>query len=326
MTTTNEAESSPVNVCLEWNEVKDGATHEAVSRIVDEEFRPYLWRIDYLAQDQYSIADTSERLREAEPVDFPTLESAMNFCQEREDKLTSASPKKDAASNPPAIEKKPFDIVQGVESYIAKALEDAGNEEETITAKVLRQRNAVARLSIAMLRMDQGKKTIKERYEEAVEELDMMEKDAARDVKEAEAKKFQPDLPFGENTANPDSPDPRLLIRLDTLKIKPALLAKLAEHAPPLITVGDIASWCGQRSNDHGGNNELTDVNGVGEGKATEIQAALDLVWFEPSSQVKAAVSKLAEVVVSSGATITMSTAESSATMDEAAAKRILNR
>ncbi len=282
-----------------------------------------------------------------------------------------ATTEPEAQVQPPAPSvpepKKPFDIVQGVEAYIAKAIEDAENEEETITAKVLRQRNSVARLSIAMLRMDQGKKTIKERYEEAVELLDSMEKDAAR---EAEDAKFQPDLPFGEKqesatapkllewlevsesewtawasigvppsplqfkvtkiadgqydvaqsdtkllpeedpgtfeslelaqnwcqcrdselygAAHPElrktddgAPDPRLSIRLETLGIKVALLTKLAEHEPPLLTVGDIANWTNQKSTKHGGNNSLTDIVGVGEAKATEIQKALDGVWFD---------------------------------------------
>lgn len=101
------------------------------------------------------------------------------------------------AESPAPVAKKPFDIVEGVENYIAKAIEDAENEEETIAAKVMRQRNSVARLSIAMLRMDQGKKTIKERYEDAVELLDSMEKDAEREAKESE---FQPSLPFGEQS------------------------------------------------------------------------------------------------------------------------------
>lgn len=102
-----------------------------------------------------------------------------------------------AAESPAPVVKKPFDIVEGVENYIAKAIEDAENEEETITAKVLRQRNSVARLSIAMLRMDQGKKTIKERYEDAVELLDSMEKDAEHEAKEST---FQPNLPFDEKS------------------------------------------------------------------------------------------------------------------------------
>lgn len=105
------------------------------------------------------------------------------------------SQKTTGAEYPAPLIKKPFDIVEGVENYIAKAIGDAENEEETITAKVMRQRNSVACLSIAMLRIDQGKKTIKERYEDAVELLDSMEKDAEREASESA---FQPNLPFDE--------------------------------------------------------------------------------------------------------------------------------
>lgn len=80
-----------------------------------------------------------------------------------------------------------------------------------------------------------------------------------------------------------DGPDPRLSIRLDTLKIKPALLTKLAEHRPSLLTVGDIADWCNQRSREHGGNNELSDIAGIGPEKVAQINAAMDPLWFTPA-------------------------------------------
>lgn len=81
-----------------------------------------------------------------------------------------------------------------------------------------------------------------------------------------------------------DAPDARLSIRIDSLGLPAALAKKLAENKPPLVTIGDVADWCGQRSTAHGGNNEITDIPGVGAGKAEKIQAALDGVWFMPTN------------------------------------------
>lgn len=393
-----EATETPPAIRLEWKETLEGAAHEAVSQLMDEVYNPFIWAIDYEAADEYSIKRTPITLKgggidsRLQDVKFSSLAEAMAWCQERETDIWATRTPPDEEKRASVADnataevhnqadstepKKPFDIVEGVEKYIAKALEDAENDEETITAKVLNQRNTVARLSIAMLRMDQGKKTIKERYEEAVEMLDMMEKDAAREVKDAEAKKFQPDLPFGKprprlewetaphgkqwnamNTAGvridpedsatafavfkidaqdedgktiyipgddcellipiedeirtfdtldgakvfcqarddqlfaagikppeglrPDSaPDPRLSIRLDTLEIKPALIKKLAENSPPMVTVGDVANWCNQKSTAHGGNNEIKDVKGIGETDAKNIEDALEGVWMK---------------------------------------------
>lgn len=69
-------------------------------------------------------------------------------------------------------------------------------------------------------------------------------------------------------------------VTLESIGIKPAILAKLAEHKPALTTMGELAAWTSARSNAHGGNNEIIDVAGIGAGKAKEVQEALDKFWF----------------------------------------------
>ena len=64
-------------------------------------------------------------------------------------------------------------------------------------------------------------------------------------------------------------------VKLDTLEIPPGTL-KLMEENPgfPILTIGDLTAWTAMGK-------QLSDIKGVGPGKATKIEDAMETYWAE---------------------------------------------
>lgn len=65
----------------------------------------------------------------------------------------------------------------------------------------------------------------------------------------------------------------------DGKKLTPGIVKSLEENKPGLVTMGDLADWVNLTSKAHGGNNELTDIEGIGAKAAEKIQAVMDQCW-----------------------------------------------
>lgn len=191
----------------------------------------------------------------------------------------------DATAPAPTVEKKPepFDIVKAAEDFIQRLTDTAENDEEEVTAKVIRQSRSVARLNIALLRIKAAEKGLKEKLEEAVDMLDSLEREARYEV---ERKKVQPDLPFGEKPAEaaapgePPPPQDDTAWRSVTLEsLTPAIPQKklqlLAEHVPPITTMGEFSDWQQKKGDPWW----WKDIKGLGEGGMTAIVNAADTYW-----------------------------------------------
>lgn len=211
--------------------------------------------------------------------EFASKEAAMAWCEKRNAELVAAM----LAESSPAIAKpaaEPFDVVKAAERYIADTIDRAENDEEEVTAKVIRQRSVVARLSIAISRLKAAEKQVKDKLEDEVDLLDSMERDAEADIKR---KRDQPELPFGEKPAEPATDESWKLVRLDSLEpaIKPAKLKALEDNSPSIVTMGDWCAW--QESK---GEFAVKDVKGLGPGGAEQIEAATSK-YFEDHPRVK---------------------------------------
>lgn len=143
-----------------------------------------------------------------------------------------------AGSAIPAAE--PFDVVLAAERYIAAALARAENDEDSATAKVVQQSRRVARYSIALARLKATEKDLKDRLESEVELLDSMERDADREI---EAKRHQPDLPFGEKPPAPDA-EAWKAVPVGELGIKPHIVEKLTSAG--VNTFGELEKLRGE--------------------------------------------------------------------------------
>jgi hypothetical protein len=213
------------------------------------------------------------------PNKFASKGEAKAFCEARDLELwQKVNPTAQEPTSAPAPNPEPFDIVRAVEKYIADAIEHAEAEEDVQTAKVIQLSRAVARLNIALLRMDQGKKQVKERLDQAIEDLDAHERDAAQ---EAKRKKDEPLLPgfnidvaaindaCGRNYA--PAPEPWRATFLSSLPFASSMKTALTDAG--LTTLGQLTDWLGD------GKKRLSDLPGIGPAKVEAAENVLSQFW-----------------------------------------------
>lgn len=164
------------------------------------------------------------------------------------------------AAKPAAPEPKPLNFVQVTEDYIARIRKEAESENNHLSAEIIEQRCKVAQLNIAMLRMEEGKKQIKDRLELEVETLDSMEK---QEKLSAEEEKIQPPLPFD---AAKKETDDKLQSDFDALTLGQIGVSGQLKDLLEADGIRDgkaLRVWI----NDH----TRRDISGIGKGKIDKL-------------------------------------------------------
>lgn len=161
-----------------------------------------------------------------------------------------------------------FDYVAAADKFAAEIIAKAENEEAFVPAEILKLRDQVARLSHALLRFKQGEKTIKEKLELAVEALDSAEREKQR----AE----ETPLPLIDAAEKAKHAENWRAVELVALGVAPGTVKKLAEHEPPLTTLGALTDWQTKKA-DFWAN----DIKGIGVAAEESIIDACDKYWAE---------------------------------------------
>jgi hypothetical protein len=191
---------------------------------------------------------------------------------------------------PSAAEAKPwapYDYAARADQYSAYIIAKAERDEDHVPAEILKQRDKVARLSHAMLKLEQAKKSLKGMLDAAVEELDNQESSRAAAqnvplplidsaVQQAAAESGQSNHPVPSCEATPSAPpaEPWRSEILADIGLPDGIVKKLAEHEPPIVTLGELTDWQTAK-----GDFWAKDIHGIGLAAAEKIGSVCEKYW-----------------------------------------------
>lgn len=158
---------------------------------------------------------------------------------------------------------------------------DQENAKALAELERLRRRDERIRsLEVACMNANLHVESCKLELKEAREHQKACEKNLRRAVRGDDEQK---ELPFNEGEpaaeASQEEDQSWREVSIEDAGIPEKLCAFLLENKPPIETLGDLADWTSKH--------QLTDINGIGPAKATQIDEAMDRFWetYRPNGE-----------------------------------------
>lgn len=182
-----------------------------------------------------------------------------------------------AAPTIPPVEAKAEDVVQRAEDYIRRVEHNFTDEETDVSPELQQQRNKVARLNIALLRLELAKKRMGKTLETEVDILDDLERAARneQDRKNEPAPLFDDPALRQTSKLAPETTEPDDSWRdrpIEDLKLGNRPFTALKEKSE-VKTIGELVDAITEAE-------RLTELPGIGAKAGEEIEDALEKFWI----------------------------------------------